>query len=112
MSNQIKTKKGLLKVHQACSSEVQSYFEHLPKLLDEFPLDVALAYAFARLELGQNMALYCGVVKVHRADGELARKAVSTHHMSRDGFLVLYKTVFGFGLPKAARQALKTAEDT
>lgn len=112
MAQQIKTKRGLLKVHQGCSMEVQGYFEHLPKLLDEFPLDVALAYAFARLELAQNMALYCGVVKVHRADGELARKVVSTHHMTREGFVGLYRTVFDFDLPKSAAQALKIAEDT
>lgn len=64
MPDQIKTKKSLLKVYNSCSSGVQRYFEHLPKLLDEFPLNVALAYAFSRLELAQNMALYCGVVKV------------------------------------------------
>ena len=112
MPDRIKTKKGLLNVYNACSSGVQRYFEHLPKLLDEFPLDVALAYAFARLELAQNMALYCGVVKLHRANAELASRAVSTHHMTREGFVGLYEAVFDFGLPKAAAQALKTAEDT
>lgn len=112
MLSQIKTKSGLLKVYLACSSPVRSYFEHLPKLLNQFPLDVTLSYAFTRLELAQNMALYCGVVKVHRADAKLASNAISTHHMTREGFVKLYSTVFGFDLPKGAAQALKTAEDT
>lgn len=109
---QIKSKKGVLKVLRGCSEQIRNYFQHLPNLMDNFPLDVALAYAFARLELGQNMALYCGVVKVHKSNAELARAAVGTQHMSRESFVELYKTVFGFDLPKAAAQALKVAEDT
>jgi len=112
MAKQIKTKVGLLKIFNGCSDRVKSYFEHLPKLLDNFPLEVTLAYCFARLELGQNMALYCGVVKLHRANTEIASSVVSTHQMTRPGFLKLYQTVFGFDLPKAAATSLKTAEDT
>ena len=112
MPTQIKSKKGLLKACNGCSKEVGEYFEHIPSLIEGYPLDVVLAYAFARLELGQNMALYCGAVKVHRANAELAIRAVSTHHMKREGFVALYETVFGFGLPTVAAKALKTGEDT
>ncbi len=112
MAKMIKSKPGLLKVYKACSKELQDYFAHLPKLLEAFPMDVSLAYMFARLELGQNMALYCGAVKLHKANAELARTALGSHHMTREGFLALYKTVFGFDLPKAARDELKIAEDT
>lgn len=111
MATQIKSKPGLLNAYSACSVEVRNYFEHIPKLLNEFPMDVCLAYAFARLELGQNMALYCGVVKIYWANAELARNAVGTHHMTREGFVALYETVFGFGLPEAAHQDLKAAEN-
>lgn len=112
MTKQIKSMKGLVNVFTSCSADVQRYYEHLPKLLDDFPLDVGLAYCFARLELAQNMALYCGVVKVHRANTQIAGNAVSTHHMTREGFNELYETVFSFALPKIAAAALKTAEDT
>lgn len=112
MAAHVKSKKGLLKVYEASSEEVQKYFEHLPSLIDTYPLDVCIAYAFARLELGQNMALYCGAVKLHKVSTDIARTAVSTHHMTREGFIELYKKVFGFDLPKQARDDLKTAEDT
>ena len=112
MTKQIKSKRGLVNVFNRCSADVQKYYEHFPKLLDDFPLDVGLAYCFARLELGQNMALYCGVVKVYRANAALARNAIGTHHMTRESFVKLYKTVFGLNLPVDAAKALKTAEDT
>ena len=111
MATEIKSKPGLINYYKARTTEVQWYFEHVPVLVDQFPMDVCLAYAFARLELGQNMALYCGAVKIHRADAELARNAVSTHHMTRKAFACLYKTIFGFVLPKVAYDDLKTAED-
>lgn len=112
MAKEIKSKPGLMKAYDTSSEDVKEYFEYLPKLLDEFPMEVCLAYAFARLELGQNMALYCGAVKVHRANTDLARTAVSSHHMTREGYVRLYKTVFGFGPPKTAHRDLKTAEST
>ena len=112
MAKQIKTKVGLLKIFNGCSDRVKSYFEHLPKLLDDFPLEVTLAYCFERLELGQNMALYCGAVKLHRANAEIASSVVSTHHMTRQRFVELHKTTYGFDLPEAAATSLKTAEDT
>lgn len=68
MTTKIKSRKGLLKVYKSRSQDVRDFFEHLPRLLDHFPLDLSLAYMFARLELGQNQTLYCGVVKVYRAD--------------------------------------------
>lgn len=112
MATEIKSKPGLISHYQTRTIEVQKYFEHIPALVNQFPMDVGLAYAFARLELGQNMALYCGAVKIHKANAELTMAAVSTHHMTRDGFVTLYKTVFGFDLPKAAHDDLKIAEDT
>ena len=72
-------------------------------------MEVCLAYVFSRLELGQNMALYCGAVKIHRVDSELSRKAVEKQHMDRDIFVKLYKTVFNLDLPNAAREDLKEA---
>lgn len=111
-SGLIKSKAGLLKAYRGCPREVQKYFEHLPTLVAEYPLDVCLAYAFSRLELGQNMSLYCGVVKLHRANAATARTVVSTHYMTRKNFLALYNTVYGLALPSAARKDLKSAEET
>ena len=112
MTKQIKSKRGLLNAYNRCSPEVRDYFEHIPTLIDDFPLDVCLAYVFSRFELGQNMALYCGVVKLYRANAELARNAIGTHYMTREGFAKIYRTVFGVNLPAQARVYLKTAENT
>lgn len=112
MPTQIKSKPGLKNAFDACSQEVRDYFEHIPKLLDDFPMDVCLSYVFARLELGQNMALYCGAVRIHKVNAEIARNAVGTHHMTRESFVSLYKTVFDISLPAAAHSDLTSAETT
>ena len=112
MPTQVKSKPRLKQAYNECSQEVRNYFEHIPKLLDEFPMEVCLAYVFARLELGQKMALYCGVVKIHRVNSEIARDVVEKQHMTRDKFVKLYKTIFDIDLPNAARKDLEHAEKT
>lgn len=111
MPNEIKSRPGLLAAYGKCSDEVKAHFGHLEKLVVDFPLDVALAYVFARLELAQNMALYCGVVKVHRGDSELTRRAISIHHLTRENFVLLYEEVFDLKLPTHAKADLETAEE-
>ncbi|MEQ8843495.1 MAG: hypothetical protein RIB58_01475 [Phycisphaerales bacterium] len=106
----IKSKRGLLNAHGNCTKPVNEYFKHIPSLLEYYPLEVCLAYVFARLELGQNMCLYCGVVRLHKVDTTVARGAVATHHMTRESFVSLYKTVYGLDLPKEALADLKQAE--
>jgi len=112
MATQIKSKQSLRKAYNGYSEEVRQYFEHLPTLLDDYPMDACLAYVFARLELAQNMALYCGAVKIHKVNAEVARSVIGTHHLTRKSFIELYKTVFDLELPKAAHPDLKSAEET
>jgi len=112
MAKNIRSKRGLLHLLHRCSSEVQEHFEHLESLINKYPLEVALGHSFSRLELGQNMALYCGIVKIHRADSTVARNILNTHHMKRQGFMELYKTVYDIELPEQAKKDLKIAEQT
>ena len=112
MATQIKSIRGLRKAFKDASEDIQAYFEHLPDLLDQFPMDVCLAYAFSRLELGQNMALYCGAVRIHKVNSEVARNAVSKQHMTRESFIELYKTVFDVNLPRTAHADLRSAAKT
>jgi hypothetical protein len=42
MTEEIKSKPGLVKAFKACSEDVQAYFSHIPKLLDDFQMDVCL----------------------------------------------------------------------
>ena len=96
-------------MYRECHEDIQDYFEHLPKLLQhKFPLDVCLAYAFSRLESGRRAALYCGVVKIHSVDAQLAKSAVSGH-IEYEKFISLYGKVFKEQPPSAAKRELKTA---
>jgi hypothetical protein len=90
--------------------QVQEYFSDLPSLLENFPLDVALAYVLFRVELAHNMALYCGVVKIHNASKEVAGAAIEANHMTRDSFLELFKTVFNRELPTEVCNHLENAQ--
>lgn len=95
----------------ASPAQVRSYFDELPDLLANFSLDVALAYMFARVELAHNMALYCGVVKLHKANREVARSVIDAHHMTRTDFHDRFEIVFGRSFPKDASVLLEGAED-
>jgi hypothetical protein len=105
-----KTWKGVVKRYSALKPEVAAYFSHFPKLVEDFPWDVSLAYLFSRVELANNMAIYCGAVRLHRANGELTRTAVQNHHMTRSGFRELFKTIHGTAIPDAIHKTLAAAE--
>jgi len=111
-ATEVRSLRGLKNLFGQCSDETRRHFEHLPSLLDAYPLQVALGYTFHRLELGQNMSLYCGVVKLYRADTIVTRNAIDSHHMTRKGFEELYRMVFDVPLPEEAKQDLRTAEKT
>ncbi len=106
-----KTWKGVVKRFKALPGAIQHYFEHFPKLAADFPWEVSLAYAFSRLELAHNMAIYCGAVKLHRADGTLARVAVQNYHMTRDGFADLFQTIHAKPIPPTIQKLLRDASD-
>jgi len=107
----VKSKPGLLNRFNAAPAEIRAYFEHVPKLIADFPLDVCLSYVFAQVERAQNSILYCGVVKLHRADATLARTAIDVHHMTRPEFKAKFETVLGKAIPPATSDLLAKAED-
>ena len=101
---------AVLKHIAAAPVEVQMYFEHLPALVKDFPWEVAIAYQFVRVERAQNRALYGGVVKLHRAHGEVAEPYLGSLYITRESFLKHYATVFGQALPAATVSKLKFSE--
>lgn len=106
----VKTLKGLKKKYEGCSAKVRGYFPHFEKLAEEFSYDVVLSYVFGLVELAQNMTLYCGIVKLHRADATLARKAIDVYHITRNGFHDKVTIVYGKPIPPATVSKLKSAE--
>lgn len=110
MSMSVPRTRGLLNQFDRCSDEVRSYYEHFPKLAEEFPWDVTISYLFARVELAHNMTLYCGMVKQHKVDTGIARTAVDNRHMTRDGFKELFKAIMGKSLKHSIIAKMKEAE--
>jgi hypothetical protein len=106
----VKSKKGLLKFYRDCSLEVQGYFCELEGLVEGFPLDVCLAYAFARVERAHVNSLYCGAVKFHQVDSGMAKRAVRQFHMTRDGFREKFTAIYGKPIPAATISLLVVAE--
>jgi hypothetical protein len=91
---------------------VAAYFDALPRLVESRDWEVALAYAFIRLERAQNMTLYCGAVKVHRANCAVARRVIDVQHLTREGFLELFNNVIGKPMPTPQVTKVQKAEKT
>ena len=102
--------KAVLKHFESAPDEVRNYFFHLPTLIKNYPWEVVIAYQFIRVEQAQNRTLYGGVVKLHRAHGELASAVIDSLHITRDSFVKYYATVFGQSLPVETISKLKFAE--
>lgn len=107
----VPTYKALMKVYDSKPVEVKNHFADMPKLInDGLPYEIAIAYAFLKTEQAQNRALYGGVVKIHRGNGEFVRRVMNYQHLTRDGFKDIYKNVFGKQLDKNTTDKLKDAE--
>jgi len=102
--------RGVVNRFKQAPKEVQKYFEYLLPLAGQFPGQVILPYLFSRIEYGHNMTIYCGVVKLHRADADLTWNVIDKQHMTRDQFRKLFTTVFGGSIPKAIYEQLEVAE--
>lgn len=100
----------LMNRYESCSDNVKWYFDQIPALLPSFPYEVTLAYLFFRTERAQNYALYCGAVKMHKANAEIAWGAISEQHLTKDSYSRLYNNIFGVPIPAATRSKIKHAE--
>ncbi len=91
-------------------SEIQQYFEPAAELMEHYSWEVSLSYLFARLERAHLMSLYCGVVKLHRVDSELAATAVEKFENKRDDFRELFKRIFGKQIPNSLIDKIERAQ--
>ena len=104
-------RRSLKKKFDETSKDVRDYLTHLPQLLRDFPLDVCLSYLFSQVELAHNMTLYCGVVKLHKANRDVARQAVNVHHMTRNGFAETFRIIFDIQIREEVTAPLRIADD-
>lgn len=101
---------SVIKRYESTPPDVQKYFEHLPALARAFPWEITMAYLFVRVELAQNRALRGGVVKLHRANSEVAESIIDSMLITRKSFLTYYQTIFGEPMPSATVTKLRVAE--
>ncbi len=106
----IKSKPGLLNFYRRLPGEVRNSFQHLPRLVDEFPLDVSVAHVLAQIESGQRAALYCGIRKLHKADKHITWKAVGAHHLSRADFRSKFEMIYSKAIPESTIRLVTVAE--
>ncbi len=102
--------RGMLNEFKKLPEDNRNYLKYFPSLAKDYPWDVSIAHLYSRVELAQNMTIYCGVVKRHRVDTELAWKAVDNQHMKRDGFREIFESVFSKPVPRSASAHLTHAE--
>jgi hypothetical protein len=102
--------KAVLKHYASLPADVQQFFVPLPSLIESYDWDVCIALQFIRVETAQNRTIYGGVVKLHRANAEIADSMLYSLHVTRASFLKLIETIFGAPLPVAIADKLKFAE--
>jgi hypothetical protein len=65
---------------------------------------------FSRVELAHVNCIYCGVVKMHKVNAGLARRAVQQAHMTRDGFRDKFTVVYEQQIPASTLGLIGRAE--
>lgn len=102
---------AIRKKYDSCDERIKKYYCELPKLIDDnYSKQICIAYCFLNVEKAVNRILYGGVVKVHRGDKDIAKRIVDLHHLTREGFLSLYKNVFGRPVNDETLAKIKAAE--
>ena len=102
--------KALLYEFNDLPKEIREYFEYADDLIENGRYDILIAYLFQKVEAAQNMALYCGMVKLHRVDTNIAWAALDRQHMTREYFRNMVDSIFGKKLPKKTVEIIEDAE--
>ena len=111
LKTKIKSKPGLRKFYLQRDNDVKNYFKYLPILInDDFPLNICVAYCFYRVEVAYNMAIYCGIVKLHKTDADITRHTVERWDMYRGDFAAKFEIVYGKGRPKYIKEGIEQAQ--
>lgn len=103
--------KALVKEFNALPEEIRGYFEDADDLIENGQYEISIAYLFQKVETAQNMALYCGMVKLHRVDKDIAWAALDRQHMTREYFRDMVGSIFGKTLPEKTVEIIEGAEE-
>lgn len=105
------SKKGLVQRFRRSPIDIQTYFEHLPGLITDYPLDVALAYLSAKVEDAHLMTLYCGAVKLYKTHSDMTWKILVRQYITKGTYKDFYRTIIGRALPEPTTRMLKDAAE-
>jgi hypothetical protein len=108
--NTVSTRNAVLHRYEESPKEVRDYFPVLSDIIKQFNWDVSISYVFSRIEFAKLMTIYCGIVKLHQADGQLSWTAVTVDYFSRSRFKELFEKVFGQPIPPGVLKKLENAE--
>ena len=103
------SRRGVINKLLDAPDDVKWFFKYLEELIERFPWEVSLSYAFSQVEKAHIMTLYCGVVKLHRVKSELAKKAVDNFENRDKEFRNLYEKIFGSAVNAALSDTLDQA---
>lgn len=110
LKEKIKSKPGLKNFYFNRSEEVKDYFSYLPQLINNgFPLNICLAYCFYRVEVAHNQCIYCGIVKLHKADAGFTRRIVDEWDMYRGDFSEKFELIYGYKRPLRLTEGIQEA---
>lgn len=104
------SKTQLIDRFNAASKRVQEHFKHLPALTQDFPVSVAVSYAFDRVAVAHNTTIVAGLVKKYRLNKDVAREIADFQRGSWDEFHYEYQTVFGSVIPDEISDQFAAAE--
>ena len=103
--------KSVLKHFYNAPTDIQKYFDELPSLIENYPWEVSISYLFSFIEYIQRLALYCTIVKLHRANPEMTWDAINKQKFSRQEYREFFARIMGKPLPKSIAKKIEEAED-
>lgn len=89
---------------------IRSYFWSLPNLMTAELGEVALTYAFFKIEQAQIRTLYGGLLRLHRANSNFVKGVLDREHFTRPKFRELYGNVMGVEFPAPLTEQIQSAE--
>ena len=102
--------RGVRNKLEGAPDRVRRYFQPAEELIERYSWEVSLSYLYAKVEEAHLMSIYCGAVKLHRTDAELAWNAVYRFENTRPQFQEVFANVYGTKIPQLLGARLEKAQ--
>lgn len=102
--------RGVRNKLEGAPDNVRWYFQPTEELIERHSWEVSLSYLYAKVEEAHLMSIYCGAVKLHKTDAEMARDAVRRFENRRPQFQEVFVNVYSAKIPQWLRAKLEKAQ--